>query len=266
MYGASPGDLLAVARRAAEAAAAEIRPFWLHGAAVQQKSNQTPVTEADLAAENVIREVIAGRFPDHAFWGEETGRSGGAADVLWLVDPIDGTRGFVRGYPFFSTQIAAMADGELVAGVSAAPIYGETAWAARGAGAFLNDEPLRVSRVDSLAEAHLSVGNLATLAGSAGWGVLGDITGEAARVRGYGDFLQYHLLAAGRIDAVIESDVNILDIAALAVIVREAGGVFTDLDGGPVGLETTTVLAAGPALHATLLDRFRDWRTKVISD
>lgn len=256
----SAEELLSVARDAAEAAADEIRPYWIHGAAVQQKPDHTPVTEADLAAENRIREVIGGRFPEHAFWGEETGRSGGAADVLWLVDPIDGTRGFVRGYPFFSTQIAAMAGGDLVAGVSSAPVYGETAWAARGAGAFLNNEPLGVSHVDVLSEAHLSVGNLSTLAGCAGWRILGDIVSSAARVRGYGDFLQYHLLAAGRIDAVIESDVNILDIAALAVIVREAGGVFTDLDGGPVGLETTTVLAAGPALHATLLDRFRDWR------
>lgn len=257
----TPDELLAVARRAADAAAGEIRPYWLHGAAVQQKPDHTPVTEADLAAENRIREVIGGRFPAHAFWGEETGRSGGEGDVLWLVDPIDGTRGFVRGYPFFSTQIAAMVGGDLVAGVSGAPFYGETAWAARGSGAFLNGEPLRVSRVEDLSEAHVSVGNLATLSASAGWRVLGGIARSAARVRGYGDFLQYHLLAAGRIDAVIESDVNILDIAALAVIVREAGGVLTDLDGAPPTLETTTVLAANPAFHALLLDRFRGWRT-----
>lgn len=257
----TPDELLAVARRAAESAAEEIRPYWLHGAALQQKPDHTPVTEADLAAESRIRRVIGDHFPDHAFWGEETGRSDGAADVLWLVDPIDGTRGFVRGYPFFSTQIAAMAGGELVAGVSGAPVYGETAWAARGAGAHLNGEPLQVSRVDDLAEAHVSVGNLATLAGSAGWRVLGEIARSAARVRGYGDFLHYHLLAAGRIDVVIESDVNILDIAALAVIVREAGGVLTDLDGAPPTLETTTILAANPALHAMLLERFRGWRT-----
>lgn len=254
------GELLAVARRAAGAAAVEIRPYWIHGADVQQKPDHTPVTEADLAAEHAIRKVIAARFPRHAFWGEETGHSDGEADVLWLVDPIDGTRGFVRGYPFFSTQIAAMAGGELVAGVSSAPVYGEMAWAARGAGADLNDASLQVSRVETLDEAHVSLGNLSTLAGSPGWRVVGELARSAARVRGYGDFIHYHLLAAGRIDAVIESDVNILDIAALAVIVREAGGVFTDLDGGPVGLETTTVLAAGPALHATLLDRFRDWR------
>lgn len=256
----TPSGLLATARQAAEAATAVIRPYWAHGAAVQQKPDQTPVTEADVAAEERIREVIGARFPGHAFWGEETGRSSGGGDVLWLVDPIDGTRGFVRGYPMFSTQIAAMAGGELVAGVSAAPFYGETAWAARGEGAFLEGAPIRVSPTDALREAHLSVGNLATLAGGPGWRVLGDLVREAARVRGYGDFLHYHLLAAGRIDAVIETDVNILDIAALAVIVREAGGVFTDLDGGPVTLETTTVLAANPHLHAELLARFQGWR------
>lgn len=255
-----PGELLAVARRAAEAAADEIRRFWREGAAVRQKSDHTPVTEADVAAENRIREVIGAHFPDHAFQGEETGRSEGAGGVLWLVDPIDGTRSFVRRYPFFSTQVAAMAEGALVAGVSCAPVYGETAWAARGEGAFLDGEAVRVSGTSDLRDAHVSVGNLATLAGGAGWRTLGGIVEEAARVRGYGDFLHYHLLAAGRIDAVIESDVNILDIAALAVIVREAGGVFTDLDGGPVTMDTTTVLAANPILHPELLDRFRDWR------
>lgn len=260
MSGTEPGELLAAAREAAQAAAVEIRRYWEAGAAVRHKADRTPVTEADVAAEERIRGVIQARFPGHAFWGEETGRSGEGGDVLWLVDPIDGTRSFVRRYPFFSTQIAAMAGNELLAGVSCAPAYGETAWAARGGGAFLDGEPARVSDTADLREAHVSVGNLAALARGNGWRRLGELVGRAARVRGYGDFLHYHLLASGRIDAVIESDVNILDIAALAVIVQEAGGVFTDLDGRPVGLETTTVLAAAPNLHPGLLERFRGWR------
>lgn len=260
MSGETPEQLLEVARRAADAAADAIRPFWDGGAEVRVKADRTPVTEADLTAETCIRDIVGESFPDHAFWGEETGRSDVESDHLWLVDPIDGTRSFVRGYPFFSTQIAVMAQGDLVTGVSGAPVYGETAWAAQGGGAFLNGETARVSRTDRLADAHVSVGNLSSLAEGPGWKALGGLIGEVARVRGYGDFLHYHLLAAGRIDAVIETDVNILDIAALTVIVREAGGVFTDLDGGPVDTGTTSVLAANPSLHAELLARFRGWR------
>lgn len=255
--GVDSGELLAAARRAATAAEAEIRRYWPAGAAVRTKADSTPVTDADVAAEEAVRSVLRERFPEHGFLGEETGRSGTDSRVTWLVDPIDGTRAFVRGYPFFSTQIAAMVDGELVVGVSHAPFHGdvgETAWAGVG-GAFVNGRAVRVSDVHTLREAHVSFGNLRTLAGDARWAALGGIVEVAARVRGYGDYLQYHLLAGGHIDAVIESDVNILDIAALAVIVREAGGVFTDLEGGPVGLETTGVLAANPALHAQLLER-----------
>jgi anaerobic selenocysteine-containing dehydrogenase len=103
--------------------------------------------------------------------------------------------------------------------------------------------------------AAVSTGNLRSLAKSDGWSSLGEILGRADRTRGYGDFYHYHLLAAGKIEAVIESDVNILDIAALAVIVTEAGGRFTDLNGAPPGLATRSVLAANPALHAIYLDR-----------
>lgn len=252
------GELLAAARRAAEAAEAEIRRFWPTGAAVRTKADSTPVTDADVAAEKAIRDLLRERFPEHGFYGEETGRSGADSNVQWLVDPIDGTRAFVRGYPFFSTQIAAMVEGELRVGVSRAPFHGEagqTAWAGAGTGAFIDGKAVGVSRVDSLGQAHVSFGNLRSLAAGSRWTALGGIVEDAARVRGYGDYLHYHLLAAGHIDAVIESDVNILDIAALAVIVREAGGVFTDLEGKPVGLETTGVLAANPALHAQLLER-----------
>ena len=122
-------------------------------------------------------------------------------------------------------------------------------------GAWLNGDRLAVSDVDDLGRAAVSTGNLKSLAESAGWAALGDVVAEADRIRGYGDFYHYHLLAAGKIDAVIESDVNILDIAALSLIVTEAGGVFTDLNGRPPGLDTRSVLAANPALHAALLDR-----------
>lgn len=245
---------LEAALEAAEAAAEVIRYHYGRGVAVREKSDRSPVTDADVESEQTIRRIIGERFPGHGFCGEETGRSDKDSPWLWLVDPIDGTKGFVRGYPFFSTQIALMHEGELVLGVSSAPVFGETAWAERGRGAWLNGEPVRVSTVAEIEAAALSAGNLRSLARSARWAAWGGIVARVDRIRGYGDFYHYHLLASGRIDAVIESDVNILDIAALAVLVREAGGRFTDLSGRPPGLGTTSVAAANPALHAALVD------------
>jgi histidinol-phosphatase len=175
------------------------------------------------------------------------------AESIWLVDPIDGTKSFMRATPFFSTQIALWRAGELVLGVSNAPAYDELAWAERGAGAFLNERPVRVSEVAELADAGVSTGNLKSVAGSPAWSRLGALIQRVDRFRGYGDFVHYHLLARGALDAVIESDINILDIAALVVLVREAGGTFTDLDGAPVGLGTASVLATNGRLHAPML-------------
>jgi len=247
---------LGVALRAADAAADISRAFYAGNFTVETKADMTPVTQADVECEEKIREIILDEFPEHGFYGEETGQTKSDAEFLWLVDPIDGTKGFVRQYPFFSTQIALMHQGELLLGVSNGTMLDELAWAERGNGAWLNGEALRVSEIDSLERASVSTGNLKSLASSAGWQELGKVVASADRIRGYGDFYHYHLLAAGKIDAVIESDVNILDIAALSVIVTEAGGIFTDMNGKAPGLGTRSVLAANPALHPELLDRF----------
>ncbi len=244
---------LTAAIDAAQAAAVLIRSLYQRNLGITIKADQSPVTEADVRAEQAIREVLQARFPHYGFYGEETGQHNLEAESIWLVDPIDGTKSFVRECPFFSTQIALMRAGELVLGVSSAPAYAEVAWAERGSGAFLNGKPIRVSRTAQLAQTIVSTGNLKTLARSpAGWRRLGDLIGGISRIRGYGDFVHYHLLARGSLDVVIESDVNILDIAALTVLVREAGGQFTDLDGGAVGLSTTSVLATNGILHARL--------------
>src|SRR5580692_8221740 len=238
---------------AAEAAAEVIRALYQRNLAVRTKADQSPVTEADVRAEEAIHAVLQARFPAYGFYGEETGKHNLGAESIWLVDPIDGTKSFVRECPFFSTQIALMRAGELVLGVSSAPAYAEVAWAERGQGACLNGKSIRVSATAQLPQAIVSTGNLKTLARSAvGWRRLGDLIGGISRIRGYGDFVHYHLLARGSLDVVIESDVNILDIAALTVIVREAGGVFTDLNGGAVGLGTTSVLASNGILHARI--------------
>jgi histidinol-phosphatase len=242
---------------AARAAAEVIRRYYQRNLEVVIKADKSPVTQADVETEKVIRNIIGERFPSHGFYGEETGQSAMDAEYLWLVDPIDGTKAFVREYPFFSTQIALMHRGRLILGVSSAPVYGELAWGEIGKGAFLNDKPIKVSDLDTIEASAISAGNLKTLANGERWGKFGKLVARAHRIRGYGDFLHYHLLAAGKIDVVIESDVNILDIAALSVIVEAAGGKFTDLQGGALTLDTTTVLASNGKLHSAVLDALK---------
>lgn len=246
---------LKAAREAADAAAEVIRHYWRRGVDVEIKSDATPVTIADREAEQAIRAILAPALPGAAIYGEEFGLDSHDSDLLWLVDPLDGTKSFVRRTPFFSTQIALMYRGELVLGVSSAPIYGETMWASAGSGTWFNGERMHVASISDMAQASLSIGNVKTLTGDARWQALGQMIRDSNRIRGYGDFCHYHLLARGGLDLVIESDVNILDIAALAVIVREAGGVFTDLEGQSLNLETRSVLAGTPAIHAQAMRR-----------
>jgi histidinol-phosphatase len=248
---------LRVALAAAREAADISRRYYRGNFEVTTKADRTPVTEADVRCEKAIREIVLEAYPEHGFFGEETGKRQADAEFLWLVDPIDGTKSFVRQYPFFSTQIALMHRGEVVVGVSSGTMFEELAWAERGRGAWLNGERLSVSSISDPERAAISTGNIASLAASPGWQALGELLARADRTRGYGDFYHYHLLAAGKIEAVIESDVNVLDIAALSLIVSEAGGVFTDLDGEAPGLETRSVLAATPGLHPALLGRLR---------
>jgi len=249
----NPSPELQAALDAAEQAAGIARSMFQRNIEVRIKADKSPVTEADVRCEIAIREILEKRFPSYGFFGEETGSRDAGADNLWLVDPIDGTKAFVREYPMFSTQIALLRQGEIVLGVSSAPVYGELSFAERGRGAYLNGKAVRVSGIETLEEAALSSGNLKSLAAGAQWGRYGALVARVNRIRGYGDFLHYHLLASGKIDAVIESDVNILDIAACVAIVNEAGGRFTDLSGAPITLQSTSVLATNGPLHAPVL-------------
>jgi histidinol-phosphatase len=249
MTPANPSPQLAAALEAARAADAVIAPLFRSNLAIEIKADRSPVTEADRRAEAAIRAVLLRHFPDYGFYGEETGQHSMQAEHVWLVDPLDGTKSFVRDTPFFSTQIALLRKGELVLGVSSACACGELAWAERGGGAWLNGQRIHVSDKSALAESILSTGNLKTLAARPQWQNLAALVQQVNRVRGYGDFVHYHLLARGALDVVIESDVNILDIAALTVIVEEAGGKFTDLSGAAVHLGTTSVLAGNRHLH-----------------
>ena len=245
---------LQTALEAARAAADVVRHYYQSNLAITIKADKSPVTVADVETEKTIRAIVSDRYPHHGFYGEETEASGLDSEYVWIVDPIDGTKAFVREYPMFSTQIALMHRGRLIVGVSSAPAYGELAWGEIGVGAWLNDRPIRVSTIERIEDAALSTGNLKSLATGPRWPAFGRLVGRLSRIRGYGDFLHYHLLASGRIDAVVESDVNVLDVGACAVIVEAAGGRFTTLDGGPFGIDSGTVLASNGRLHAPVLE------------
>jgi histidinol-phosphatase len=190
---------------------------------VDTKADLTPVTDADRAVERALRERIAAERPGEGALGEEEGDDGG--DVRWILDPIDGTRNFSRGVPIWATLIALERDGEIVCGVVSAPALARRWWASRGDGAFMNGERLHVSEVRSLGDAVLSATYAADLA------VLEPLAWHA---RGLGDFWQHALVAEGSVDAAIDAELALWDYAAPSLIVTEAGGRITALDGGPV--------------------------------
>ncbi|CAM5315173.1 Inositol-phosphate phosphatase OS=Rhodanobacter lindaniclasticus OX=75310 GN=B1991_01475 PE=3 SV=1 [Rhodanobacter lindaniclasticus] len=171
---------LAAAREAAAAAATIITHYWRRGVAVELKADATPVTARNREAEQAIRGVLQAALPQASIYGEEYGLQGERDALLWLVDPLDGTKSFVRRTPFFSTQIALMDRHELVLGVSSAPVYGETMWASAGGGAWFEGERVRVAETTEMAQASISIGNVRTLAGDARWAALGGLIRRSA--------------------------------------------------------------------------------------
>ena len=252
-------DDLKLLTDAARASAEIAKGFFKSDPQVWDKDDDAgPVTEADLAIDTMLKQTLQAARPTYGWLSEETEDDTArlSCDRVFIVDPIDGTKSFVRGYPFFSTQIALMKGNEFIVGVSNAPGFKEMTYAEKGYGAWLNGEQIVVGDIAELNQATLSLGNIASIAGKPQWQTIGGLIQEVHRIRGYGDFYHYHLLASGKIDIVIESDVNILDIAALSVIVNEAGGHFTDLSGAQLTLDTTSVLACNlTTTHQQLVER-----------
>lgn len=224
---------------------------------VTSKPDLTPVTDADMAVEDAIRESLKRARPRDAVRGEEREDSGWGPR-RWVIDPIDGTKNFVRGVPVWATLIALMDGDEVVVGVVSAPALGRRWWAAKDDGAFagrslLNASPIAVSDVSELSDASLSFSSISGWISSGHGQAFVDLMRECWRTRAYGDFWSYMLVAEGAVDIATEPDLNLHDMAALDVIVREAGGRFTSISGapGPVG---PGALATNGKLHDTVLD------------
>jgi histidinol-phosphatase len=219
---------------------------------VEWKADQSPVTIADRRAERHIREVVAKHFPDDGLLGEEEGDQPGSSGFRWIIDPIDGTRSFVRGIPIWATLIGLEYKDEQIGGVCYAPALGQTYRALRGDGAYRNDRPIRVSDVGTLAESLLCYSSIGWFRKGGREATFLDLCRRTQRQRGYGDFYGFVLVAQGSCELMVEHGVHAWDVAATKVIVEEAGGRFTDWDGTPT-IHRPDVLASNGRLHAEVL-------------
>ena len=252
-----PSQFLTVALEAAKNAEEIITAYYTSDAMkVELKADKTPVTLADTGAEKVIRETIKQAFPDHGFIGEEYGIEEGESPYLWIIDPIDATKNYIRKIPIFGTQIALMRGEELILGVSNAPLLNELLYAEAGSGAFLNGEPITVSSVTHPKDAMVCHGGLKWFIEKGIFPGIYNLINDTARTRGFGDFYMYHLVASARADAVVEAAISIWDIAAISVIVREAGGKVTDIRGQDITKDTESMVATNGILHDTVLNYF----------
>ncbi len=250
-----------VARRAVEAASAAELAHFRRGVRVEVKPDRTPVTAADRDGEAAVLRVVGEAFPGHAVLGEETGAHAGDAETRWIVDPLDGTKGFTRGRGFWGPLVALEHRGRIVAGAMALPVLGETYWAARGLGAWLRagDAPpvrLRVSAIPAWSDATLSLGEPHVL-------LVPPLLERVARLattcqasRCYGDLAGCALVLKGQAEAWVEAGVQIWDLAPLPILVEEAGGTFTDLDGKATHASGGCVASNG-LVHAHVLAALR---------
>jgi histidinol-phosphatase len=239
---------------AARAAGAIALRYFRSDVRVMRKADQTPVTQADHEAEAAIVDRLRPAFPGIGFLGEEFGAQGGQSR-RWIIDPIDGTKNFVRGIPYWATLLALEEDGEVTLGVVHSPATGELYWARRGQGAWADGAPLRVSSVDDLGEAmlvHSSLNLLRALDGGRCWDGLVRLIDRTDRQRGFGDYFGYTFVLRGQAEIMLEADVKPWDIAPFKVLAEEAGGRFTDFAGRPT-IYSGTALVSNGRLHAEAL-------------
>jgi len=222
----------------------------------EEKSDGTPVTIADREAEQLLRERIAQRFPDHGILGEEFGESGAGADVRWILDPIDGTKSFIHGVPLYGVLIGVEVEGEPVVGVAHFPALRETVVAGRGLGARFNGRPCSVSGTSDLRKSLLLTTDAAAVAAgpiSEGWRALSK---RVAYSRTWGDAYGHMLVATGRADIMVDPELSPWDAAPLLTIVSEAGGRFTTV-GGNATIHGGSGVSTNGLLHDEALDRLR---------
>jgi len=243
---------LAAAVDAARAAGRVALKYYHGGFEIALKPDATPVTQADREAERTIVDILGRAFPHHGFLGEEFGGSG-ATETRWIVDPIDGTKNFVRRIPIWATLIALEEHGEITVGVIHNPVTGDLYTARRGGGAFLNGERLHVSSESDLGPAYLLHAGLRGARTTRYWDGFMRLVDATDRQRGFGDYIGYCLIAEGKAEIYAEiypegSGLKPWDLAPCRILVEEAGGRFTDLDGRAT-IYSSSALATNGRLH-----------------
>jgi len=236
------------ARRAGDLA----RTYYESTFEIELKPDASPVTVADKGAEELIRSLVSQHFPSDGFLGEEFGDQPGGTGFRWVIDPIDGTRSFVRHIPIWATLIGLEYKGEQVGGVAYVPVLGQVYRALRGDGAYMNDRRVRVSDVGKLSDALLCYSSLAWFTRAGRERTFLELANRTNRQRGFGDFYGFVLVAEGAADLMVEHGVHAWDVSGLKAIVEEAGGTFTDWDGTPT-TERPDVVASNGKLHAEAL-------------
>lgn len=238
-------EVLQAAIEAARAAGEIALRYFRTNLTVETKADQTPVTRADRECEAAITEILSARFPDYGFLGEELGERPGTLNVRWIVDPIDGTKNFIRGIPFFATLIALEEEGEVTTGVMYAPAMGELLFARKGQGTFANDRPVRVSQVAELRDAMLIHGGLKDLKIRSCWQAFLRLVDATGRQRGFGDALGHSVVICGQAEVALEPEIKPWDVAATKILVTEAGGRFSDFAGTPSIYTGSAVISNG---------------------
>lgn len=219
---------------------------------IERKADDSPVTIADKRAEELIRTAVARHFPDDGFLGEEFGDQPGSSGFRWVIDPIDGTKSFIRHIPIWATLIGLEYKGEQIGGVAYIPVFNQVYRALRGDGAFMNDRRVRVSEVNELSGSLLCYSSIGWFQKAGREQVFLDLVARTQRQRGFGDFYGFVLVAEGAAEMMVEHGVNPWDVAATKAIIEEAGGRFTDWDGTPTAYRPD-VLATNGKLHAETL-------------
>ncbi len=246
---------LQVAKKAARAGGQVAMSYYRKNLTVQLKKDKSPVTRADREAEKAIIKCIKSVFPDHAFYGEESGRSSRKSDYLWIIDPIDGTKNFIAGIPLWGTLIALMHKDEVIVGVSHMPALKEMVWAEKGRGAYLNGTLIHVSKESKLADSMISFGSLPAFKRKSVDKNLLALLDKTGRQRSFGDLWPYHLLASGRLEIVVEAKIKAYDVAPFVVIMNEAGGKTSDIFGASFSTEISSFLATNGMVHAEVIKR-----------
>lgn len=253
MAGDLADDLALALELADEADAITTDRFRADDLVVETKPDMTPVSEADRATEVALRAALARARPDDGVIGEELGATEGTSGRRWILDPIDGTKSYVRGIPVWSTLVALETADGIGLGLVSAPALGHRWWAVRGGGAFRDGEPITVSGVTTVEDAHLSYDSVSAFDAAGLTEQFLALTRRCWRSRGFGDFWQYALVAEGALDIAVESiGPRIWDLAPLLVLVEEAGGRFTNL-AGVATPDGGSAVATNGHLHAAVL-------------